>query len=70
MLEHEYVGISQYLFILINASIYLVKGGKLGLLPGVLFHPCRLSFHHTSVMFVDFAFLARLGLWDPLDSLL
>ena len=51
-----------------NASIYLVKGGRLGLMPGVLFHSCRPSFHHTGVMFLDFAFLMRLGLWDPLDS--
>ena len=28
---------------LINASIYLVKGGRLGLMPGVLFHSCRPS---------------------------
>ena len=56
---------------LINASIYLVKGGRLGLIPGVLFHSCRPSFRHTGVMFPDFAFLTRLGdLWDPLDSLL
>ena len=56
---------------LINASIYLVKGGRLGLMPGVLFHSCRPSFCHTGVMFLDFAFLTRLGdLWDPLDSLL
>ena len=54
---------------LINASIYLVKGGRLGLMPGVLFHSCRPSFRHTSVMFLDFTFLTRLGdLWDPLDS--
>ena len=54
---------------LINASIYLVKGGRLGLMPGVLFHSCRPSFRHTGVMFPDFAFLTRLGdLWDPLDS--
>ena len=54
---------------LINASIYLVKGGRLGLMPGVLFHSSRLSFCHTGVMFLDFAFLTRLGdLWDPLDS--
>ena len=46
---------------LINASIYLVKGGKLGLLPSVLFHSCRPSFRHTGVMFLDFAFLMRLG---------
>ena len=57
-------------YIIINASIYLVKGGRLGLMPGVLFHSCRPSFRHTSVMFPDFVFLTRLGdLWDPLDSL-
>ena len=54
---------------IINASIYFVKGGRLGLMPGVLFHSCRPSFHHTGVMFPDFAFLTRSGdLWDPLDS--
>ena len=68
MLEHEHVGISQYLLLLINASIHLVKGGRLGLMPGVLFHSCRPSFRHTGVMFLDFAFLTRLGLWDALDS--
>ena len=54
------VGISQYLY-LINASIYLVKGGRLGLMPGVLFHSCRPSFRHIGVMFPEFAFLMRLG---------
>ena len=44
-----------------NAPIYLVKGGRLGLMPGVLFHSCHPSFHHTSVMFLDFAFLTQLG---------
>ena len=54
---------------LINASIYLVKGGRLGLMPGVLFHSCLPSFRHTGVTFPDFVFLTRLGdLWDPLDS--
>ena len=54
---------------LINASIYLVKHGRLGLMPGVLFHSCRPSFRYTSIMFLEFAFLTRLGdLWDPLDS--
>ena len=54
---------------IINASIYLVKGGRLGLMPGVLFHSCHPSFCHTGVMFLDFASLTRLGdLWDPLDS--
>ena len=49
------------LLVLLNASIYLVKGGRLGLMPGVLFHSCRPSFRHTSVMFLDFAFLTQLG---------
>ena len=54
---------------IINASIYLVKGGRLGLMPGVLFHSCRPSFRHTCIMFLEFAFLTRLGdLLDPLDS--
>ena len=54
---------------IINASIYLIKGGRLGLLPGVLFRSCRHSFRHTGVMFPDIAFLTRSGdLWDPLDS--
>ena len=39
---------------LINASIYLVKGGRLGLMPGVLFHSWRPSFLHTGVIFLDF----------------
>ena len=38
---------------LINASIYLVVCGRLGLLPSVLFHSCRLSFRNTGVMFLD-----------------
>ena len=45
---------------LINASIYLVKGGRLGLMPGDLFHSCRPSFRHNGVMFLDFAFLTWL----------
>ena len=56
--------------ILINASIYLVKGGRLVLLPDVLFHSSRLSFRHTGVMFLVFAFLTRLGVREPLGSLL
>ena len=35
---------------IINASIYLVKGGRLGLMPGVLFHSCRPSFRHIPVL--------------------
>ena len=49
------------IFYLINASIYLVKGGRLGLMPGVLFRSCRPSFRHIGVMFPDFAFLTRFG---------
>ena len=45
----------------LNASIYLVKGGRLGLSPSVLFHSCRPSFCHIGVMFPDFAFLTQLG---------
>ena len=33
---------------LINASIYLVKGGRLGLMPGVLFHSCCSSLDQRS----------------------
>ena len=65
-----FVGISLLYLVYLNASIHLVKGGRLGLMPGVLFHSCRPSFRHTGVMFLDFAFLTRLGLWEPLDSLL
>ena len=54
--------------ILINASIYLVKGGRLGLMLGVLFHSCLLTFHHSGVMVLHSSFLPWLGLWDPLDS--
>ena len=61
MLGHGYCWDITISLILINASIYLVKGGRLGLMPGVLFHSCRLSFCHTGVMFLDFAFLTRLG---------
>ena len=55
------VGISLLSLIYFNASIYLVKGGRLGLMPGVLFHSCRPSVRNTGVMFLDFAFLKRLG---------
>ena len=61
MLDHELCWDITIYLILINASIYLVKGGRLGLMPGVLFHSCRPSFRHTGVMFLDFAFLTRLG---------
>ena len=54
---------------LINAPIYLVKDGRLGLMPGVMFHFCHPSCRHTGLMLLDFVFLTRLGdLWDPLDS--
>ena len=48
---------------LINASIYLVNGGRLGLMPGVLFHSCRSSFRHTGIMLLDFAFLTQVGIY-------
>ena len=60
-LEHGYLLGYHNISYLINASIYLVKGGRLGLMPGVLFHSCLPSFRHTSVMFLDFVFLTRLG---------
>src|SRR3954471_16248948 len=68
-LEHVYLlGYHNTLYI-INASIYLVKGGRLGLMPSVLFHFCRPSFRHIGIMFLDFVSLTRSGdLWDPLDS--
>ena len=67
LLEHVYLLGYHYISYLINASIYLVKGGRLGLMPGVLFHSCLPSFRHTGVMFLDFAFLTRLGYYgNPL----
>ena len=54
MLDYVYVGISQYFLNYFDASIYLVKDGRLGPMPGVLFHSCRPSFRHTGVMFLDF----------------
>ena len=36
-------GISQYYIVYLNASIYLVKGGRLGLMPSVLFHSCGVT---------------------------
>ena len=57
----DIVGISLLSLIYFNAPIYLVKGGRLGLMSSVLFHSCRPSFRHTDVMFLDFAFLRRLG---------
>ena len=68
LLEHEDIVPSWDMdfmgsLILINAHIYLVKGGRLGLMPGVLFHSCRPSFRHTVVMFLDFVLLTRLGIY-------
>src|SRR4051812_23591994 len=69
LLEHVYLLGYHNTFYIINASIYFVKDGRLGLMPGDLFHSCRPSFRHTGVMFPDFASLTRSGdLWDPLDS--
>ena len=59
--EHVYLLGYHNISYLINASIYFVKGGRLGLMPGVLFHSCHPSFRHIGVMFPDFAFLTRLG---------
>ena len=61
LLEHVYLLGYHNISYLINASIYLVKDGRLGLMPGVLFHSCRPSFRHIGVMFPDFASLTRLG---------
>ena len=61
LLEHVYLLGYHNISYLINASIYLVKGGRLGLMAGVLFHSRRPSFRHIGVMFPDFAFLTRLG---------
>ena len=55
------VGVSLLYLVYFNASIYLVKGGRFDLMPGVLFHSCRPSFRHTGVMYLDFVFLPRLG---------
>ena len=51
---------------LINASIYLVKGGRLSLLPGVLFHSCRPSYCHNGVMFLDFCVPNTVRVYGPL----
>ena len=65
------VGISLLYLVYFNASIYLVKGGRLSLMPGVLFHSCRPIFRHTGVMFLDFSLLTRLGYnGNPLTVLL
>ena len=61
MVDKIMLGYHNISYIIINASIYLVKGGRLGLMPGVLFHSCRPSFRHIGVMFPDFASLTRLG---------
>ena len=53
------VGISLLYLVYFNASIHLLKGGRLDLMPGVLFHSCCPSFHLTGVMFLDFASLTR-----------
>ena len=56
-----FVGISLLYLVYFKAPIYLVKGGRLGLMPGVLFHSCHPRFCHIGVMFPDFAFLTQLG---------
>ena len=47
MLEHEYLLGYHNISYLINASIYLVKGGRLGHMPALLFHSCRPSLYRT-----------------------
>ena len=61
MLEHGYLWDIIIISFYFNAFIYLVNGGRLGLMPGVLFHSCHPSSRHTGVKFLDFAFLMRLG---------
>ena len=62
MLVYVYVGYHNISY-LINAYMYLVKGGRLGLMPGVLFHSYRNSFRHTGVMFLDFCVPYAVGLF-------
>ena len=62
LLEHVYLLGYHNISYLINASIYLVKGGRLGLMPGVLFHSCHPSFRHIGVMFLDFCVPYAVGL--------
>ena len=62
LLEHVYLLGYHNISYLINASIYLVKGGRLGLLPSVLVHSFRPSFRHIGVMFPDFCVPYAVGL--------
>ena len=50
LLEHVYCWISLIYLVYFNAPIYLVKGGRLGLMPSVLFYSCHPSFCHIGVM--------------------
>ena len=69
MLEHGYYWDIITISYLINESMYLVKGGRLGLMPRVLFHSCRPSFRHTGVMFLNLRSLRGWVIYgDPLDS--
>ena len=61
MLERGYFWDIKISLIILMHLYILVKGGRLGLMPGVLFHSCRPSFRHTGIMFPEFAFLTRLG---------
>ena len=61
LLEHVYLLGYHNISYLMNASIYLTRGGRLGRMPGVFCHSCRPSFRHIGVMFPDFSFLTRLG---------
>ena len=59
------LGYHNIYLIYLSASIYLVKGGRLGLMPGVLFHSWRPSFRHIGVMFLDFVPLTWWGFMGP-----
>ena len=65
----DIVGISLLSLIYFNASIYLVKGGRLGLMPGVFFSTLAAL---VSVIPVLCSLILRSlhgwVLWGPLDS--
>ena len=52
--DMDILGYHKNISYLFNANIYLVMGGRLGLLPGVLFHSCHPSFRHTGVMILEY----------------
>ena len=69
MVDRILVGISQYYLVYLNAPIYLVEGGRLGLMLGVFSTLASLVSVIPVLCSLIFAFLTQLGdLWDPLDS--